>query len=317
MQVLSRIKNTAYDVSEIIKDSIRSPYWSERPQSLNFEITAACDSRCIHCPRLDMDRPMRPMNFDLFKKLIDEAAEMKIPYLCPNGYGEILTIPNLGDYLEYISSKEYKFKVIINTNAHRLFEDKIELFIKHKIHLLNICIDGATAETAQSIRIGLKTPQIEENIHNVMAIRKQRHLNFPQIRVAMVIIPQNEHEVEQFSQKWKGVVDFVGFSGFSNRLGSLNNKFNVGEFGNNTPACVLPFKDMNIWADGRAVLCCEDWNQENVVGDLKTQSLKEIWHGPELTEARRLHIQGQGAQLEICKNCNLWRQPSAGAKLWS
>lgn len=45
----------------IAKDVVESRQWPSRPQTINFEITAACDARCIHCPRHLMDRPMRAM----------------------------------------------------------------------------------------------------------------------------------------------------------------------------------------------------------------------------------------------------------------
>lgn len=316
-EINKQIKSTLSSIKNNVSAGVKSLKWSDRPQQINFEITSICDSKCIHCPRQNMERPMRPMDFELFKKMVDEAAEMQVPDLCPNGYGEILTMRNLEDYLDYISSKTHKFRLVINTNGYKLSDEKIELFIKHKIHMLNIMIDGATPETAEAIRIGLETPVIEDNIYRLMAIRKERNLSYPKVRVGMVLIPQNQHEESPFLKKWEGLVDYVGLSGFSNRSGSLNEKFNATDSSNNTHACVLPFQELNIWADGKAVLCCEDWNEEYVVGDLSKESLKDIWHGTALTQARKLHIQGRGADIEICKKCNFWRTPHIGTKLWS
>lgn len=301
----------------IAKDFLESPKWPKRPQHLAFEITGACDAKCIHCPRQGMDRPKRQMNFELFKKMVDQAAEMRIPDLVPNGYGEILLINNLEDYLGYIRSKRHPFRILVNTNGYRMTDEKIELFFRYKVRLLNITIDGATAETAQAVRIGLVTHQIEDNIHRLLAQRKARRLNYPKIRVGMVLIPQNRHEGLAFLNKWRGVADQVGLGGFSSRLESVD----AMPAANGTPhevhPCLLPFRELNIWSDGKAVLCCEDWNEENLVGDLNIQSLKEIWHGVALRHARHLHKIGQGHRIPICSKCNIWRKPSAGARLWS
>jgi hypothetical protein len=298
------------------KDTLESRQWPARPQSLNFEITSICDSKCIHCPRHEMDRTMRPMPFELFKKMIDEAAELEIPDLCPNGYGEIMTMRNLEPYLEYISSKSHKFRITINTNAYRMTEEKIELLIKHKVALLNICIDGATAPTAEGIRVGLELAQIEANIHRLMAIRKERKLGFPKIRVGYVKIPQNMHEIPMFIDKWKGKVDYIGLDGYSNRAGSLTGKFEDEKVEERTGVCVLPFKELNIWADGKAVLCCNDWNEEHLVGDLNQESIASIWRGKAMTTARELHKSGKGGELKICAGCNYWKDPSLGSRLW-
>ena len=133
----------------------------------------------------------------------------------------------------------------------------------------------------------------------------------------MVLIAQNAHEGEAFLVKWTGKVDSVTLSGFSNRAGSLDAKDLAHEPSPPAPACILPFRELDIWADGRAVLCCEDWNEQHIVGDLATQSIRDIWHGPALTKARELHLARRGADIEICRQCKSWRAPERGMRLWS
>ena len=82
-------------------------------------------------------------------------------------------------------------------------------------------------------------------------------------------------------------------------------------------ACVLPFRDLNVWADGKVVLCCEDWNEEYVVGDFNTQTLSEIWHGERFAEVRRKHVAKMGHEISLCGRCNAWQAPSMGARLWT
>ncbi len=299
-----------------LKDRLTSSLWPTRPHSINLEITSICDSKCIHCPRDQMDRPMRAMNMEIFRKLIDQAADLKVPELCPNGFGEIMTVKDIDPYFDYINSKEHKFRIIINTNAFRMTKEKIEKLIKHKVYLLNICIDGATKETAESIRVQLKLDQIEENIHRLMNIRQERNIDYPRVRVGMVVIPQNAHEVDAFIEKWKGKVDFLGVDGYSNRAGSLTEKFGGEQVFEGGGACVLPFKELNVWSDGKAVICCNDWNEEHVIGDLNVSSLQEIWHGDAAKKVRVAHFERKGNSIEICAKCNYWKTPSWGSKLW-
>lgn len=298
-----------------LKTMLVSRQWEKRPQLLSFEITAACDSRCIHCPRQGMDRLMKAMNFELFKKIIDQACEMKIPELSPNGYGEILMVKNLEAYFEYISAKKHKFKININTNGNQLTDDKINLFIDHNVRSLNICLDGATKETIEKVRVKLSAEQMEANVLRVMELKKQRGRKHPLLRLGMVVIPENQHEKEAFLQKWQGKVDAVGLVGYSNRGGSLNERFGNWFNPTHSNVCILPFSELFILSDGKAVLCCNDWNEEHLVGDLNHQSLQEVWSGPALQWARYLHKKRQGNQMEICKNCNYWKNPTIGTRL--
>ena len=321
------MRETMSRLKAIARDAWESRRWPDRPQSLNVEVTAACDARCIHCPRHEMSRPMQVMPRDLWVRLIDQAAELGVTYLCPNGYGEICTLPvaRLRDYLGHAASRTHRFKILVNTNGNLMSEERAAVFIEHGVHLVNVTIDGATAATAESIRLKLNFDQIESNVKRLLAMRRAAGRRFPKVRVGMIAMPQTIPEVPAFLEKWRGVADFVGIGGFSSRLGSVWTAVDEPELvqvgrraerPSPLPSCMLPFRDLNVWADGRAVLCCEDWNEAHVVGDANTQTLHEIWHGPALTHARTLHLQGRGAELEICRMCNNWQRPSTGARLW-
>jgi hypothetical protein len=322
-------------VKQAARDWWQSRAWPRRPEILNVEITAACDAKCIHCPRLDMDRPMKAMPAALFRKLVADAAALGIPSFCPNGFGEICTlpVPVLEEYFGYLPAG--RFKVLINTNGNRMTEDRAAVFIRHGVNLVNVTIDGATAETAEAIRKNLKFHQIEENVKRLIAMRDAAGRKFPRVRVGMIAMPQTIPEIEPFLARWRGVADFVGIGGFSSRLASVDPPnaaslpvIQLGEAAApaapapadpapNATACVLPFRDLNIWADGKAVLCCEDWNEEYVVGDLNTETLDQIWHGPRLAEVRRKHMARVGHEVALCAKCNNWQQPTRGARLWA
>ncbi len=78
----------------------------------------------------------------------------------------------------------------------------------------------------------------------------------------------------------------------------------------------MPFRELNIWADGKAALCCNDWNAEHTVGDANTQSLEQIWHGEALKSVREAHAKKRGETLAICKACNYWKEPRPLTRLW-
>lgn len=264
-----------------------------------------------------MDRPKRPMDMVLFRRMIDQAAEMRIPELVPNGYGEILTIPRVQEYLSYIRTKKHHFRLLLNTNGHNFNEDKIAYLFDYEVDGINITIDGATAETAQAVRVGLKTERIERNIHRILEVRRARGLTRPHIRASMVAIPQNVHEAQMFLDKWKGVVDLVSVGHMSTRTGSVTLDDPGAAAVPKASACIRPFRELNVWANGKAVLCCEDWNEDYVVGDLNTQTLAEIWHGERLQEVRRAHAGGCGGDIPLCASCNQWVEPGRFVKLWT
>lgn len=297
------------------KNKYKSHGWSGRPESINIELTSICDAKCIHCPRHEMERKMKGMDMELFKRIIDEAAELKVPIISPNGFGELLTLKNLGDYLAYIRSKKHKFYISVNTNGHQFNEEKRRMFFEYKVDYMNVCLDGATHETMALIREKLDPAKIENNLHAFFKERKERGIKYPKVRIGFVKIPQNKHEEIPFIKKWKDIADMVGLDGYSNRLDSL--KKNIGDIAFDLrDTCILPFNTLNIWSDGNCVICCNDWNEEHLVGNMNNSTIKEIWKGPELTKIREAHFAGRGKDIEACSKCNYWQLQQPGQTLW-
>ena len=56
-----------------------------RPHEIDIEVTSSCDADCIMCPRKSIRRKVGPMDFDLFKKIVDEAVALDVQELHLNG----------------------------------------------------------------------------------------------------------------------------------------------------------------------------------------------------------------------------------------
>ena len=55
--------------------------------------------------------------------------------------------------------------------------------------------------------------------------------------------------------------------------------------------CSVIFYSMTINSDGTVSACCSDWNQEIIIGDLKNESLMQIWQSNVLKKLQKLHLQ--------------------------
>ena len=63
----------------------------------------------------------------------------------------------------------------------------------------------------------------------------------------------------------------------------------------------LWFNPVVTW-DGKVVPCCFDKDAEYVMGDLNTDSFREIWDGPKYRIFRKSILTGRH-MIEICRNC--------------
>lgn len=69
--------------------------------------------------------------------------------------------------------------------------------------------------------------------------------------------------------------------------------------------CPEVFNKLSIDWDGRVSACCGDYDRIMTVGDVKAQSLKEIWHGNKMRHYRKMLANFRHAELPLCKNCGL------------
>ena len=66
--------------------------------------------------------------------------------------------------------------------------------------------------------------------------------------------------------------------------------------------CFQPFKGFTITSEGFVSACVLDYSKDLIVGDLKKNSLVEIWEGSVYREFRRRHLARDIKGL-ICYNC--------------
>ncbi len=57
------------------------------------------------------------------------------------------------------------------------------------------------------------------------------------------------------------------------------------------------------------------YDGEIVIGDIKKQSIREIWSGAEITKLRNLHLEGRYLKIPLCENCN-YGQNQTEAPIW-
>lgn len=309
-------------VSFILKDldatSLRIPIigkilWKKRfdklaqcPTTVLIEITSICNAKCIMCPRQDMDRRMEVMDEKMYHKIVDQAADMGVKKFALNGYGEIFTAKkHYQNYINYLLSKIPDAKIIINTNASLMKEEEAQFLIDKGVDTVHIDIDGATKKTFEEIRINLNFDDVVNNTRRLIQLRDAQGKKYPKVRVGMIIQKENNHESKDHFLMWNGVADYTCSDYMVSRLGSIEKYIKERIVGH---PCSLPFYELNIMSNGSTVMCCDDWNVEEKMGNINNMTLKEIWQGKKFREVRALHQAGRQAEISTCAKCD-WARP--------
>lgn len=70
--------------------------------------------------------------------------------------------------------------------------------------------------------------------------------------------------------------------------------------------CRMLWKNFTVLYDGRVTACCMDAEGELIIGDVRKNSIKEIWHGKQITRLRQMHKDGDWKKIPICARCKEW-----------
>lgn len=89
----------------------------------------------------------------------------------------------------------------------------------------------------------------------------------------------------------------------SNRGGNLAGLPSANAIGHGI--CANPFGQLVIMPPGVAVLCCADGFRQMVMGDIRHQSLEEIWYGSAFQFVREKLANNRRHELVLCGQCNI------------
>lgn len=118
------------------------------PEFVDWEITSRCNMNCIHCNVKGYDKP-EELTTEQMMSIIDMLYEAKVFEVSVGG-GEPLLRPDVYDLLEYLAYKDL-FPGLLS-NGLLLDDIAIEKLERIGLKKIQVSIDGASAETYESIR---------------------------------------------------------------------------------------------------------------------------------------------------------------------
>jgi radical SAM protein with 4Fe4S-binding SPASM domain len=68
--------------------------------------------------------------------------------------------------------------------------------------------------------------------------------------------------------------------------------------------CPYIFYSISVNSDGSVSLCFLDWARKLLIGDVRKQSLKEIWEGEALFQYKIEHLRGKRKENAVCGQCS-------------
>jgi len=240
--------------------------------------------------------PDKIMKFDFYKRIIDTAADLKVPSVKLNWRGEPLLNPQLEKFIKYAKDNGI-LEVSINTNATHLTKERSQSLIDSGLDLIIYSFDGGTKKTYEKMRPTMFEKNTFErtynNIKNFQLKKKKNKKKFPITKIQMVLVDDSRNEIKEFYKLFSDYVDDVTVTPYQERGGNMediskndldkiekyfkeNNlpkdtKYNIEANGDINIAiarkpCEQLFQRLMITYDGRVAMCCLDWGAQHCLG---------------------------------------------------
>jgi hypothetical protein len=211
--------------------------------------------------------------------------------------------PHLVDCIEYAKKNGIK-EVSFLTNGSKLSESYFEKLLLAGIDWITISVDGINA-TYEKIRKPLKFNQILKRIKMIKTLKEKHAVNRPVIKIQS-IWPAISTNPEEFYNTLAPYADLIAFNPLIDYL--EKDREPIIEYIDNF-SCPQIYQRLIVGADGIAMMCTNDEENSQFIGDANKTSIFDIWHGEPLNTIREFHSQKNGfLKIEVCRKCFLPRK---------
>ena len=312
-------------------EEFRSP----EPVVYNIETTNACNMRCEMCPRTTMmTRPIETMKPELFTRVIDQLrpwtdaewskwqdfVEEKyhvdrndvsenhfflhvIPQVIVlHGYGDPLLDKSIPDYVAQMTQRG--LKSYFSCNPANINMDRTVETFENGLDYIKYSIESADDLRHKEVR-GQQSNFSEsyKNIVQLLDIKAKRNLGTT-IVITMINLnkPWQQEEFEKVKDAFKDLDVYVYLKSQDQQWYEDNKQQTQSlhwiEF------CQFPWSSMTIKSNGELVECVEDFNNEIILGDAKTELLTDIWNGEKYNRFRLDHFDLTSG-IKCTKQCDM------------
>jgi len=277
---------------------------SDYPLLVDLELSSICNLHCPMCytitDKFKESVNTTRMDWELFTKIIDEIAG-KVPAIRLSLRGEALLHKRFVDCIRYAKAKGIN-EVSTLTHGGKLTPDFFKRIVDAGIDWITISADGV-GEAYERVRKPLKFKDLMIKIHAMDAYKKEHGLHRPVIKV-QGIWPSIRDNPQEYYDTFSSSVDLVAFNPLIDYLGNDSKIEYLEKF-----TCPQQYQRLVIGADGLVMKCSNDEENREVIGDVKEESVYEVWHGAKMSAIRELQKTDRGfLKSAVCRSCYLPRK---------
>ncbi|MEO8504750.1 MAG: radical SAM/SPASM domain-containing protein [Acidobacteriota bacterium] len=277
-----------------------------RLKYVSLEASTVCNQGCYFCPVSIDRREDHHMSMEFYEEIVAQLAAHRatIDGVSMIHYNEPTADKRFLDQVRML--KRYGLPPAVLTNGTGLTPKRVDTILElGGLRYLSINLSTMDRERYQRDRAGDHLPLVMRNLEYL----RDKELA-PTMDIAVLGCGDQVHQAdfEQIRDHFEGSKFKVHRYEVMDRAGAVPIGLHPATRHHNLCGCEQtgsrPVQWVHINPHGQCVLCCQDYHDKYVVGDLHDETLDEILSGPRMSLMRRW-VYGMEAAPEdfICRQC--------------
>lgn len=285
------------------------------PHYLDVELTNLCNFRCRFCPTgtKSMKRIRGLMPDNVVNAIAENVQKYHIPGVRFIRWGEPTLHPR---YLEILAKiKKSGCLIHINTNGSLMDDRQIEQLLNIHLDSIKFSFQGADEGTYNEMRVGGDYERLLLTIRKFYELRGNRE--YPYIQISTTLTGETSEQIENFKTDIQDYCDFynIGYTQLNHLdVESMNvdedekekiRRLQKHETINHVYQLVCPeaFDKLSINWNGDVTLCCSDYDNFMIVGNILDNDIKSIFNNNATNVYREVIANNQYGLIKCCSDC--------------
>ncbi len=248
-----------------------------------------------------------PMVTESFERLVLELARRDDARLVLGGFGDPLAHPNWPELLPMARAAGV-YAVAVRTPGTRLDAAAAATLIEHRVDVVNVLVDAACAEAYRKVHEVDLFEQVNANVSGLIEAVKKAGRPAPMIVCELLKTRATMPDMEPFYDQWLSRCGAAVIAGPSDYAGQWPDLAVMDMAPPARGPCRRIFSRLTVLADGRVLMCEQDFKGLHPIGSLQNDGLAAAWRSG-LEVVRRAHTAAAWNDLPLCPTCREWHRP--------
>lgn len=304
------ISNERTDLSKVVP--LATPY------VVFLDPCGACNFKCGFCPcnnsSYKKEERHKMMEMETFYKIIDSLAEFpdQIKVINLYGFGEPLLHTNYIQMAKEIKKRKLCRDLRCTTNGSLLTQEMNRGLVDAGVDMVRISVEALKESDYREVcGVQIDFAKLVDNIKNLYHMSRGTNTKVS-VKILNVAL-QDDAAAENFYNLFEPISDYTyiqdttqAWSEFDAYIPEGNYEAgNIGDMKDEDKICSFALTTMTIHSNGSVGVCPQDWKFATEYGNVKNNSLVELWNSEKLLKFRMAHLEGKRKQIPYCKDCDV------------